>query len=540
MSTTLYRKYRPQKWNEMTNQNHIKIALQNEIETDKVTHAYLFCGPRGVGKTTLARLLAKSLNCVNRKEGEFEPCNECESCREITTSRAIDVIEIDAASHTGVDNVRENIIENAQFRPTKSPYKIFIIDEAHMLTTSAFNALLKTLEEPPDHVIFILATTEAHKLLETIISRCQKYDFKKISYDNLEKHLKYIIKEEEREIDQEVIDRIIAKSDGCARDAISLLDQLLAIDEKVITSANASLMLPASSTDDTLTFIIALIKKNEAECFEILEKMADQGVQFKYFATDLIKLLRLFMLYKISPSEKLILINLDADAKKKIDDVLSNITAKEIVQMIDIFLKRIEEIDVTPIPQLPLEMAVVEWASEERSKIPANAGASEEQPSSRAQVEGRSPQISEQIKITAPIPPLLGEEREVGLSSEGLSPEVPSPVETTTNQCCTLEEIKSKWSQFLNKMESQSPSLVFILKMAEIKGVKGNAIQISVQYPFHADKLQDKNCKLKVEETLLEILGKRACLEVVVNENKTETPDLEMQNLAAALGGEVV
>ncbi len=168
----LYHKHRPQTFQDVIGQDHIVKTLSNQVTGDNVAHAYLFSGPRGVGKTTLARILAKAVNCPDRKEETDEPCNKCEFCKEISTSRSIDVIEIDAASHTGVDNVRENIIDNARFKPTKSKYKVFIIDEVHMLSTSAFNALLKTLEEPGSHVIFILATTELHKLPETIISRC--------------------------------------------------------------------------------------------------------------------------------------------------------------------------------------------------------------------------------------------------------------------------------------------------------------------------------------------------------------------------------
>mgnify|MGYP001294610995 CR=1 FL=1 len=181
MSATLYRKYRPQKFSDLVGQNHIKITLQNEIKTNKLAHAFIFAGPRGVGKTTTARILAKAINCQDNEKDQTEPCNSCSACQEITGSRALDVVEIDAASHTGVDNVRENIITTAKLSPARLKYRVFIIDEVHMLSISAFNALLKILEEPPKNVIFILATTEIHKVPVTIISRCQRFDFKRVS-----------------------------------------------------------------------------------------------------------------------------------------------------------------------------------------------------------------------------------------------------------------------------------------------------------------------------------------------------------------------
>ena len=206
MSLALYRKYRPQTFREVSGQTHIKTTLQNELEMDRVSHAYLFSGPRGTGKTTMARLLAKSVNCLSRKKGESEPCSKCEACAEITDGRSLDVIEIDAASHTGVDNVRENIIQSSKFTPTQRKYKVFIIDEVHMLSISAFNALLKTLEEPPKHAMFILATTELHKVPETILSRCQRFIFRIVAYEEIIKRLDYIIAKEEKKVDAEVVE----------------------------------------------------------------------------------------------------------------------------------------------------------------------------------------------------------------------------------------------------------------------------------------------------------------------------------------------
>src|SRR5690242_6333091 len=224
----LYRKYRPKTFADVAGQEHVKAVLKNEAAAGRAAHSYLFAGPRGVGKTSLARIFAKALNCVSRaKDGD--PCGVCEACQEIAEGRALDVIEIDAASHTGVDNVREEIVEHARFAPAKLAWKVFIIDEVHMLSTSAFNALLKTLEEPPDKVVFILATTELHKLPATVISRCQRFDFRRIDQAALTARLKGLAEKEGYAVDADVLETIARSSDGCLRDAESLLSQLLAL-----------------------------------------------------------------------------------------------------------------------------------------------------------------------------------------------------------------------------------------------------------------------------------------------------------------------
>src|SRR3989344_2710992 len=293
---TQYRKYRPQTFNDVVGQEHIIKTITNQISAGHIAHAYLFSGPRGIGKTTSARLLAKAINCEQRAEGQFEPCDKCASCTEITGGRAIDVMEIDAASQTGVDNVRENIIDNAQFKPTKSKFKIFIIDEVHMLSTSAFNALLKTLEEPPAHVIFILATTEHHKLPDTIISRCQRFNFKKISYDVMMKRLQDLSKEEDIKVDEAVLGRIINKSDGCLRDAESLLGQVMSLNLKHIKVEDVQAVLPISDAKDVLNFVEYLLKKQTKEALEAINSIIESGVSIDNFCVEMIDTLRSIMI----------------------------------------------------------------------------------------------------------------------------------------------------------------------------------------------------------------------------------------------------
>ena len=223
--TALYRKFRPDNFDEVKGQEHIVTTLKNQIKADRLGHAYLFCGTRGTGKTTVAKILAKSVNCENPKDGS--PCNECPACRAITAGASMNVIEIDAASNNGVDNIRE-IRDEVQYPPTEGRYKVYIIDEVHMLSIGAFNALLKTLEEPPSYVIFILATTEAHKIPVTILSRCQRYDFKRISIDVIGERIRELADKEQVDIEDKAVRYIAKAADGAMRDALSLMDQCIA------------------------------------------------------------------------------------------------------------------------------------------------------------------------------------------------------------------------------------------------------------------------------------------------------------------------
>jgi DNA polymerase III subunit gamma/tau len=257
-----YQKYRPKFFVDLIGEDHIRETLLEASKGDKMSHAFLLCGPRGTGKTTTARLLAKVLNCQQiikdrayKKEITGEPCNKCEVCLEINEGRAIDVVEIDAASHTKVDEIRE-VIDKARFMPAKLTKKVYIVDEVHMLSTSSFNALLKTLEEPPAHVVFILATTEVHKLPATIVSRVQRYDFRRIKKDDIIQNLKKIAKAEKIEIDDKVLDLIAVKAEGGHRDAVSLLEQISATGDT--SYENASKVLGHSDSGEILAFLEAI------------------------------------------------------------------------------------------------------------------------------------------------------------------------------------------------------------------------------------------------------------------------------------------
>lgn len=521
----LYHKYRPQTFSSVVGQEHIVTTLMNQVATNKAAHAYLFSGPRGVGKTTLARILAKAINCPNRKAGDSEPCDQCNPCEEIRGSRSIDVIEIDAASHTGVDNVRENIIDNAQFKPTKSPFKIFIIDEVHMLSTSAFNALLKTLEEPPKHVIFVLATTELHKLPETIVSRCQRFDFKRVNFESLKKHLTSIAKEEDVKIDSDVIERIINKSDGCVRDAVGLLDQIMATGEKKITTETASLVLPTTNAETTLAFLTALVDRDAPNALQIIQKLADDGIDFAQFNKDLIELTRLLLLSKSGVKLDNYSTDLDEKAKKEVKKLADKLSPQSPVRLLDIFMARGAQVKSSPIPQMPLEMGVIEWVEKKddaNGQSPANDTNSNDQtPTNKTQNTNNKTQE----KDSEPKKTIVERVKEM-VSGE---------------QTFKLEDVNAKWNEFLGKVEKQFPSLSFILKMSEIVELDGNTIKINVPYDFHRDKIMEKACQRNLETLLSDVLGDKAHIEASTQAKNEPSPASdELQELASSLGGEVV
>jgi DNA polymerase-3 subunit gamma/tau len=526
MSTTLYRKYRPQKWGEMTGQNHIKIAIQNEIETDKVAHAYLFCGPRGIGKTTAARLLAKAINCENRKATESEPCNKCSSCEEITSGRDLDIVEIDAASHTGVDNVRENIVTNAKFSPSRRKYKVFIIDEVHMLSTSAFNALLKTIEEPPPRVIFIMATTEIHKVPATIISRCQRFDFKKISRREVVERLKYVLSMERVEVDENILDSIARSSEGCVRDAESLLGQVLALRDgkNKISREQAELVIPKSDFNQVGDFVGYLAAHDAEKALRLVNKLVEEGIDLSQFTADLVEFLRKVLLAGVSGSLAEFAFDLDEDSEKKIIQFAKDIEPQKLINWLELFIEKKQELRFSDIAQLPLEMAVVEIVGGFSAvNAPAAISTSKISPTPRA--------AEERPKIK----PLPGKEI-VKKNDEALTDA--APITTTL----TLEQIKEKWFDLLRVVADRSPALVFILRIGQPVALDGGTLQIGFKYRFHKERINESKNNLVLRNLIKEVMGGDVRVSGIVADlpEPPGPPPLEVGKVLEEFGGTVV
>ena len=329
--TALYRKFRPDNFEDVKGQDHIVTTLTNQLKNDRVGHAYLFCGTRGTGKTSVAKILARAVNCREPVEGS--PCNQCEICREILSGTSMNVIEIDAASNNGVDNIRE-IREETAYRPTKGNYKVYIIDEVHMLSAGAFNALLKTLEEPPSYVIFILATTEAHKIPVTILSRCQRYDFHRISIDTIASRLSHLLDTEHVDAQEKAVRYIARAADGSMRDALSLLDRCIAFYlGETLTYDKVLDVLGAVDIDIFSRLLRKTAEGDVTECIKILEEMVRQGKEMGQFVNDFIWYMRNLLLV-VTSGQKEEMIDVSAHTMELMEEEKSLVDAETLMRYI--------------------------------------------------------------------------------------------------------------------------------------------------------------------------------------------------------------
>ncbi|MEI6288494.1 MAG: DNA polymerase III subunit gamma/tau [bacterium] len=533
--STLYRKYRPQLFKDVIGQNHIRITLQNELETDQLGHAYLFCGPRGLGKTTSARLFAKAVNCENRKAGDSEPCNQCSSCLEIIAGNSMDTIEIDAASNTGVDNVRENIIENSRFTPVKSKRKIFIIDEVHMMTTAAFNALLKTLEEPPAHVIFILCTTEVHKIPQTILSRCQRFDFKKVSLENMIRRLEFLSKEENKQIDELVLKNISIHSEGCVRDAESLLGKIMTLGDK-ISAEQAEIILPRSDFGQITALLEFIVEKNTTAGIELINHLVEDGVDLQIFTDNLLEFLRKIMLIKAGGRLNDFGIELDESSQKSAERLAEKMSYNKLVALVELFLAKKQALKNAFIQQFPLEMAVVEAiedlsvAEKKDNNLPTigASGSSIVLNTKSVQQNNESLKSKVEEKIT-PVDQLKEKKLEIIsdqpivelVKEKILEVDLPLVESKVVAGDIDLKKVEENWLLIIEKLLVRNYTLSSLLRISRPLGVHGNMIEIGVKSNFYCDRLRDSSSKIAVEETISEIIGTEVNIKTVCK------PDVE-------------
>jgi len=518
---SLYRKYRPQKFTDLVGQEHIKTALSNALKFAKFSHAYLFTGPKGSGKTTTARLLAKALNCTGRAldDKNFEPCEECISCKEITSGQSMDVIEIDAASNRGIDEIRD-LREKIRFAPTASRFKIYVIDECHMLTKEAFNALLKTLEEPPKHAIFILATTELQKVPATILSRVQVFDFHKAKIDEILLLLKRIVKQEKILIEEEALLLIAKLAYGAYRDAVNLLDQVAntgSVKEN-ISLKEVQQILGQSTEASVWEFLEFLKVRDRNRSIELVESLFFEGKDLENFSSQTIEILRQMLLVKAGVNIVEII------EKEKLKKLAENFTTSEIINLIERLTEIMPKLKSSVLGQLPLEVLVFEFCISDSAESPVEV-----------KVETKPIKIKE---VAVSVKPDKPEPIIEAKAEPKVEKEVEVKVEEQTETVAELvsEDLKTAWANLVKEVKVYNNSLAAMLKDAQYAEQGTDKIVLQVKYKFHADQICNHKNRQVIDAAIKKFTGRVYELECIVNENlKSQKPvDNEEELLSSA------
>lgn len=567
MSLALYRKYRPSGFAEVVGQEHVVKTLKNAIRHEKVAHAYLFSGPRGTGKTSIARILAKAVNCEHPLDGE--PCNECSICTEINSGQFLDLIEIDAATHTQVDKMRD-LIERINFSPSRGKKKVYIIDEVHMLSKGAFNALLKTLEEPPAHVLFILATTEIHKIPATIISRCQRFDFRHLRIEEIKERLAEIVKTEKVEVEDGVLEFIALSSGGGMRDSESLLGQIIALeDDGKITLKEVQDILSLPGATLSVEIVRLVLEGNFSEAVLRIGKIADDGYDLAELNKSVVEYLRKLMLVKLSPAVKEgFSSEMTKEQIAEMEALAQGAGLSQIFKIIGAFIKSQNAIKGAIVPQLPLEMAIAEikiasggdltspTKPDYNGKVATAAQGrpveKKEEPQAPAK-EAEAVPVEARPTLSVMAAEIVQAEAMETAQASAVPEEVPDREEISPENLATLEQVKDDWSDIVADARKNNSSLVYCLKTCEPIAMDGGCVLVACQYPFYKDKLQKPENRVAVEQVASETVKAQVRLKFIdrdearalgfeIREIMVETKQAE-DMMATALdmfGGELV
>jgi DNA polymerase-3 subunit gamma/tau len=552
---SLYRKYRPENFNDLIGQDQVKQTLKNALKNDRVTHAYLFAGPRGTGKTSAAKVFAKSLNCANPSPN-FEPCGECNSCKRIEKGNSLDVIEIDAASNRGIDEIRE-LREKVKFYPGEGKYKVYIIDEVHMLTKGAFNALLKTLEEPPESVVFILATTEPHDVITTIMSRCQRFDFTLLTLTNLKMRLKYIADAEGYEIDKESLDILARSARGGMRDAISLLDQAISFSDGQLSVEEISRMLGRIDKSDLKEFLLHISQEESQQALELLNKQLEDGLGIERFSDELIEYCRELLLIKECGIDSGIL-EYSRSYLEEIASVAANLSTKEITKIIDEFASLKEKLRSSARPRLQLEISVIKLSSKGRSSNSLEARLSEmefkldnflnhsdssDQPqfiqkkeaTENKKIDNKDEKVKKDVQaetVQKEAAPKESASKSTADKTEDILEQNDKKQKTAAGgETISLAKVKENWARILNEIRQLDVSVQALLREGKPTAVNNKTVIISFPETkkFHY-KGADSN-KALISRVLKNVLNQTMELELQLGAKKKDINKKQKNNI---------
>jgi DNA polymerase-3 subunit gamma/tau len=539
MTKALYRKWRPQDWDQVAGQEHVVQTLRNAVRLDRVAHAYLFAGPRGTGKTTSARLLAKSVNCLE-PDLEKRPCNECDYCQAVTEGRFMDLIEIDAASNTSVDDIRD-LREKINFAPSQGRYKVYIIDEVHMLSTAAFNALLKTLEEPPPHAIFVLATTEIHKIPATVLSRCQRHEFRRIPIEIIVNHLKSKSKEEGIQVEEAVFTEIARQATGSLRDAISLLDQLTSTEENITLSVAQNVLGTATSLR-VIEIVDALVAKDPAQGLSQINQALDSGTDPRQLARQIVTYLRSVLLHKMGDLNQE---EIADDIRPKVHEHAGNLSMPDLLRAIEAFNQATADKQASWHPGLGLELAFTEFLVEPEIRTISTAEATEQHDTAARTAppvtQPKPKPIPTSTSAAKPDEPAAEMQQATELESQEEAPreekattppETEKPAEEPTEPESqpdtpkvegelSFDAIHKSWRKIKAMVGKHNPRTEGLLNTSKLTGLKGNTLILG----FSSETLQqmmEKEGNMNLTADILEeVLGRPMAVKCIVSSHQS-------------------